>query len=254
MYDEFAAFLTSVLRERKETPHRLSETTGIPEHILESFLSGDTTHLPAAPYIHGYVVKLGEALQFDGEAWWQQLKRAAPAPSSGTGDRLPRNRFSRNKVPGWLLWGVPLVIALVAFGAYRFADIVGLPTVAITVPDRDGTVITESPTTLRGTATPGSRVTINGEAIPLTTDGDWSKEVTLQPNTPNDFIVEATKFLGRSRTASRRIFFDPPVVMTTTTTSTAPLGTPTSTPTETSSTPPTTIPAAAIPEPIMIEF
>lgn len=227
MYDEFAAFLATQLRERKETTHRLSAATGIPEDILDMLVAGDASNLPAAPYMHGYVVKLGEALRFDGEAWWQQLKRAAPTASSGVTDRLPRNRFSRNKVPAWALWGVPAMLVVFTFLGFRFADIIGLPDVAIISPDRDGIVMTSTPTTLTGSATPGSRVTINGEAIPLTNDGLWEKEVTLQPGTPNDFTVEATKFLGRSRTASRRIFLELPVI-TTTTSSTAQdaLGTP----------------------------
>lgn len=238
MYEEFAAFLTSQLRDRKENTRRLSASTGIPETTLEHLLAGDTSALPAAPYMHGYLVKLGEALHFDGEAWWQQLKRATPAPSSGTGDRMPRNRFSRNRIPAWALWGVPLVLALLTFLAFRFAAIIGLPNVAVTIPDRDGTTMSASPTLLAGTATPGSRVTINGEAVPLTGEGTWQKEVTLQPGTPNDFTVQATKFLGRSRSASRRIFFEQPMV-TTSSTSTDVTGT--STLPATSARPTTTI-------------
>lgn len=217
MYDEFASFLNNQLRERKETVHRAAHATGIPEQVLEQLIAGDTQGLPAAPYMHGYVVKLGEFLHFDGEAWWQQLKRAVPVLSSGTADQMPRNRFSRNRVPGWVLWGIPLALAALAYLAFRFAAIVGLPELAIVTPDRDGVVASESPTTIAGTATPGARVTINGEAVPLTSDGLWSKEVTLQPGAPNDFTVEATKFLGRSRTDSRRIFFEPPLQTTSTT-------------------------------------
>ncbi len=240
MYDEFAAFLNSQLRERKETVHRTAHATGIPEHVLEQLVAGDPAGLPAAPYMHGYLVKLGEYLQFDGESWWQQLKRTAPVPSSGTADRMPRNRFSRNRIPGWVLWGIPLLLAALAYLAFRFAAIIGLPELAIVTPDRDGVVMTESPATLAGTATPGSRVTINGEAVPLTSDGAWSKEVTLQPNVPNDFTVQATKFLGRSRSDSRRIFFEPPLV-TTSTTSTVDGTTSTLTLPGTSATPTTTI-------------
>lgn len=240
MHEDFASFLAGALRERKETTHRVAAATGIPEQVLERLLAGDLNDLPAAPYMHGYLVKLGDYLRFDGEEWWQRLKRAAPAPSSGVGDRMPRNRFSRNRIPAWVLWGVPLALILLTFLGFRFADIVGLPDVAVTIPDRDGVTMSASPTTLAGTATPGSRVTINGEAVPLDSDGAWRKEVTLQPGTPNDFTVEATKFLGRSRSASRRIFFEPPIV-TTSTTSTDATGTSTLILQGTSTRPTTTI-------------
>lgn len=243
MYEEFAAFLATQLRERKETVHRVANATGIPEATLEQLLAGDTNNLPAAPYMHGYLVKLGNELRFDGETWWQQLKRAAPSPSSGMGDRMPRNRYSRNRIPSWVLWGVPVALILITFLGFRFADIIGLPDVEIATPDRDGATLSMSPTKLAGSATPGSRVTINGEAVPLTSDGAWEKDVMLQPGTPNDFVVEATKFLGRSRSASRRIFFEPPII-TTTTTSTAPFNATSSSSTTvpgTSTTPTTTI-------------
>ena len=197
--------------------HHLSETTGIPERALDQLMVGDPANLPAAPYIHGYLVKIGELLDFDGDAWWQQLKHAQPPMSSGTADLLPRNRFSRNRIPSWALWGVPIALALLTYGGFRFASIIGLPDIAITQPDRDGVVLSETPTHLIGTATPGSRVTINGEAVPLTTEGQWDKEVTLQPGAPNDFTVEVTKFLGRSRSASRRIFYEAPIITTSTT-------------------------------------
>lgn len=239
MYDEFAAFLAATVRDRKLTPKRLAEMTGIPERALDQFLAGDTSNLPSAPFIHGYVVKLGAALDFDGEAWWKQLKHTQPMLSSGTADRMPRNRFSKNRIPSWVLWGVPLALILITFFGFRFASILGLPDVAIVIPDRDGFVATSSPTHLAGTATPGSRVVINGEAIPLSTDGTWEKEVTLQPGAQNDFTVEVTKFLGRSRSASRRIFFEPPA--TTSTTSTVPVDT-TSSSTPTSDTATGTVP------------
>lgn len=216
MYDEFAAFLATRLRERKVSVRHVAEATGIPERALAQLLSGAPTDLPATPYIHGYIMKLGDTLGFDGDAWWQQLKRSGTGTSSGTGDLLPRNRYSRNRIPGWVLWGAPLALALLAFLGFRFAAIVGLPDVAVTAPDRDGVVLTEDATSLSGTATPGSRVTVNGEAVSLTDDGRWEREVRLQPGVPNDFAVEATKFLGRSRTASRRIFFVPPAVSTST--------------------------------------
>lgn len=217
MYKEFSTFLTAALKERKLSPEAAANATGIPDQVLLDLLAGDADHLPAAPYLHGYLVKLGTFLDFDGEEWWQRLKRTEPVQSSGTGDLLPKNRFSRNRVPKWLLWGVPVILLLLTFLGFRFAEILGLPEVAIVNPDRDGIVLTASPVMLSGTATPQSRVTINGEAVPVTEEGTWQKEVMLQPGSPNDFTVEATKLLGRSRSTSRRIFYEAPVVSTTTT-------------------------------------
>lgn len=245
MHDELSTLLATKLRERKLSPQQVADATGIPVEVIEQLVTGDHANLPAAPYLHGYLVKLGVYFDLDGEQLWQQIKRAEPVKSSGTGDLLPKNRFSRNRMPRWILWGVPIALILLTFFGFRFAAIIGLPDVAITDPDRDGIVYTQSPARIAGTATPGSRVTVNGEAVPLTDGGIWTKEVNLQPGTPNDFTVEASKLLGRSRSTSRRIFFEAPMVSTTTTstvgTSTTPttttstpiLGFPTSTPTTT---------------------
>ncbi len=218
MHEDLSTLLLTKLRERKLSLQQAADSTGVPIAVLEQLAQGDHSNLPAAPYLHGYLVKLGTLLDFDGEAWWQQIKRAEPVKSSGTGDLLPRNRFSRNRAPRWLLWGVPVILLLLTFVGFRFAAILGLPDVAITDPDRDGIVYTESPAKIAGTATPGSRVTINGEAVPLTEAGTWEKEVNLQPGTPNDFTVEASKLLGRSRSTSRRIFFEAPMATTSTST------------------------------------
>jgi hypothetical protein len=218
MHDELSNLLTTKLRERKLSSQQAADTTGVPVDVIEQLASGDHANLPAAPYLHGYLVKLGDLLDFDGEGLWQQMKRVERVKSSGTGDLLPKNRFSRNRAPRWLLWGVPLALVLVTFLGFRFAEIIGLPDVAITNPDRDGIVFTESPAKISGTATPGSRVTINGEAVPLTEGGTWEKDVNLQPGTPNDFTVEASKLLGRSRSTSRRMFYEAPMATTSTST------------------------------------
>jgi len=216
MYSEFSKLLSHELHERKMTVEGLSSATGVPLDVVGKLVAGDADRLPAAPYLHGYLVKLGTFLDFDGETWWKQLKRTEPVASSGTGDLLPRNRFSRNRIPKWVLWGVPILLILITFAGFRFAEIFGIPDVSIDEPDRDGIVFRTTPITLRGTASPQSRVTINGEAIPLTEDGSWEKQVSLQPGTPNDFTVEATKLLGRSRSVSRRAFYEAPIVSTST--------------------------------------
>lgn len=245
MPEEFSSFLAAKLRERRATLRHVAEATGIPEHVLSELLEGSTSHLPAAPYVHGYLVKLGEVLDFDGEEWWGQVKRSMHGVSSGVADRLPKNRFSRKRAPTWLLWVVPLALILATFAAFRFADIVGLPDIAIEEPARDGAVVTSSVLTFRGTASAGSRVTVNGEEVPLSGEGTWQKEVSLQPGVPNDVTAEATKLLGRSRSASRRVFYEIPFAASTTTSTVPASGTSTVTGNVqlpgTSSTPTTTI-------------
>jgi hypothetical protein len=235
----FSTFLQEKIAERGWSLQKVSEASGIAIGHLESLLKGDTDALPAAPYLRGYIVKLGSVLGFDPDPWWKAVQSGGELPRSGATDALPRNRFSRTPV-GRYAWLVVVGIVIIAYVIIRFASIFGVPTLAITVPDQDTISTTTSVVTLRGTLTNGTSLKINGDVIPLAADGSWQKEVTLSagPN-PNRFEFVASKLLGRSHTEVRQIVYTPEA------TSTPGTGTATSTatssaPTATSSKPTTT--------------
>ena len=65
-YADFPSFFNERLKERGLTLKRLSELSGISVKHLEALAAGQFDNLPPAPYLRGYLLKLGQVLGFDG--------------------------------------------------------------------------------------------------------------------------------------------------------------------------------------------
>ena len=76
---------------------RLAEASGVPERYIEALLNGDYARLPAAPYVHGYLKKIGPFIHVDGEELWRAYKEERTLKSSGATDQMPVNRFAFKK-------------------------------------------------------------------------------------------------------------------------------------------------------------
>ncbi len=78
---------------------KLSQLTGVSERSLALILEERFEKLPSAPYIHGYLLKIAEVLNLDGQKLWQEyLKNNAEIRRSGQEDTLPLNRFAIPKL------------------------------------------------------------------------------------------------------------------------------------------------------------
>lgn len=212
---DLTTFLTEKITERGWSLRKVSDTTGISLAHLEHLLRGEFDELPAAPYLHGYLTKLGEALNFDPEPWWRAIRQSAAStivPRSGIDDTLPTNRFSRTRPGKWAWLGI-VVLAIVVYVGIRFQSIFGLPTLTVIVPETDTISTTSQTVTLRGTLLNGTDITVNGEPIPLSNESAWQKDVTLSQGV-NTFEFTAEKFLGRSRTVIRQIVYTPAATST----------------------------------------
>jgi len=207
---DLTTFLTEKITERGWSLRKVSEVTGISLGHLEHLLRGEFDELPASPYLHGYLTKLGEALNFDPEPWWRAIRASAASDivaRSGLGDTLPTNRFARVRAGKWA-WLAIVLLIIVVYGALRFQSIFGLPTVTVLVPETDTISTTSQSVTLRGTLINGTDIKINGEPVPLADDSSWQKDVILSQGV-NTFEFTAEKFLGRSRTVIRQVVYMP---------------------------------------------
>ena len=68
-------FLRDRMKDKGISLKRLADLTGIAINHIENMLRGDFEHVPPTPYFRGYLIRLGEVLNFDGEAWWEKIKR-----------------------------------------------------------------------------------------------------------------------------------------------------------------------------------
>jgi hypothetical protein len=204
----FETFLHNRLRERGMNLKRLSEVSGITLKYLEYLSRGEFSQLPPAPYVRGYLLRLGTILDFDGNAWWERLQEETSVKRAGGGDMLPRNRFAIRS-PRNIVIGAVIILIIAAYAAFRLSKLFGVPDLTVNLPS-DGvqTVVVEA-LVISGHVENADEVSINDERVPVGEGGAWQKQVMLQPGL-NTFSVKASKTLGRQRSEVRQVLYQPP--------------------------------------------
>ena len=206
----FEDFFAERMKQKGFTPKKLSDLTGILPRHLQDILRGDFAALPSAPYVRGYLLRLGEILEFDGEGWWQRIKAEGHVKNSGPTDALPSNRFIKT-FPMRRAIGVAIVAIIVIYFAVQFPKIFGKPIIVLTDPSQNPATALENPITLHGTVKNADSLSINGDNVTLAGDGTWQKDVLLS-NGSNTFEVTAKKFLGGTTQITEEIFYQAPTV------------------------------------------
>ncbi len=204
---DFSTFLRERIKHHNISLRRLSEMTGISVPHIESFLRGETEELPSAPYLRGYIQKLGKALDFDPEMWWLYFKQAGEVRSSGKEDELPRNRFAlrAGKKYGWF---IAIGVVLVLYFGLRFAKIFGQPILMVDNPDQAMVKVSRSVITINGRTKGSDQVLVNTEQVLMDPNGGFSKDVQLQSGL-NTIEVDAKKFLGGETRIIRQVIYEP---------------------------------------------
>ncbi|RJQ28918.1 helix-turn-helix domain-containing protein [Candidatus Parcubacteria bacterium] len=206
-YPDFEYLFNEKLRERGLTLKRLSELSNIATSHLESLRSGDFGSLPPAPYVRGYLRRLGSLLGFDPEVWWERLKAGNLVKVSGEGDELPRNRFAKRSRTRLFWVGGGILIVLLYLGT-QFPRILGEPVIHITYPDEPILAVRESEIVIYGTVKNADSLSVNDESVLISADGSWKRTLTLHPGL-NTIQILGKKFLGRETRASRQVLFEP---------------------------------------------
>jgi cytoskeletal protein RodZ len=236
-------FLRDRIKEKGLSLKKLADMTGISVNHIENMLRGDFSNVPPTPYFRGYLIRLGEVLNFDGEAWWLKIKKEEGVGRSGPADSLPKNRFIRKSPVKALSISAAALVALIIIG-FSLPHILGKPSITITSP-ADSYATTSDSVVIQGTVknadsiyvTTGSEDPTANEGgsvdeATIASDGSWQKNVLLTPG-PNTFDISAKKLLGGTTDVLEHIFYNAPNVPPAAATSTTAEPTPTSTPTTT---------------------
>ena len=227
----FEEFFATRLKQKGMTLKKLGEVTGISPSHLQELARGDFGALPSAPYAHGYLVRIGKMLDFDGEEWWNRIKNEGLIRNSGPADSLPYNRFTRESPARMIIFSV-IALLIVAYLIIQFPRLWGKPTVVILSPTGNPATSDTSTITIQGTAQNADSLYLNGDEVTLAPDGSWQKDVLLAPGT-NSFAIAAKKFLRSETDIVEQVIYEPPISATVTpsiiSTTTAPLTNPTAT-------------------------
>ncbi len=210
---QFGTLLHDRIRDKNWTIEKLAQSSNILSAHLEHLIAGNFDALPPAPYVHGYLRKLGNLLDFDGEAWWQNLKEEGLAKTSGATDALPKNRFKEASTASFWIGGIALV--LVIYLAVRFSAIFGSPLLTVEYPPRDITSVDTAAIAVRGTIRSGDKVFVDGEEVLVQKNGGWEKQVPLHEGL-NTIEIEGRRFLGNTAKVTRQVLYVAPLVTTST--------------------------------------
>lgn len=205
--------LKDILREQMQTKgytvSRVRRETGIAERYISAFIEGDTTKLPPAPYVRGYLLTIAKVLELNGTELWENYeKEGERIKSSGPLDTLPLNRFAMKKLSkGWIILGI-IVLSIAIYGALSFNRLLGVPSLTIEYPGSETTITSENPILLIGRIDPRDSLLIGAEEISTEADGSFSHEYALEPGL-NAIEFVATKLLGREHREVRNVVYEP---------------------------------------------
>ena len=204
---DFAAFFKEKIKAKGLTFKKVSDLSGIPLKHIEHLSTGEYDRLPPAPYVRGYLNVLGELLQFDPLPIWEHFKTVSAIPSSGSGDRLPLNRFAPRPLIGYVWVGVATVVLLGYLG-FRFSKIFGQPVLRVENPHETLATVSSRDFIVRGNLENGDTLLVNGEVTSLGQNGGFEKRITLQPGL-NTLQISAKKFLGKEISLIRQVMYEP---------------------------------------------
>lgn len=204
---KLADVIQELMEERGISLEKLAYITNIPQRFLLALKNGEFNKLPAKPYVRGYLLKIATVLEVDPEIVLRAYKESAEIKSSGTRDRLPTNRFAKQRFNKNLALAAFVLIILVAFFGIRVKSILGTPTITLSIPD--STLITiDRDLKVSGRISPGDRLTLNEEMVYTNNDGAFEKEVNLSSGL-NTLEFRVTRFLGREIKVMRQVFYEP---------------------------------------------
>lgn len=218
-FETLSSVIADLMRTKGISIEKLSHTTGISERHIELLVEGRIDKLPASPYLHGYILKIGEVLGFEGEELWSTYaERNTDIRRSGEKDILPRNRFKTSAISKKHISIGVVVLFVIIYVAFRLPYIVGKPELSIeNIPDN--LIVDTNIFVLRGTINPHDQLTINNEIVYPNSDGSFELPLQLTSGF-NTFEITTKQSLGGATTITKQIFYQVPDAVTTGTTPT----------------------------------
>ncbi len=194
--------LKELIAARGLNTDKLAAVSNIPSRFISLILDGRYKELPSKPYIRGYLIRIASVLNVDPDMLLESYDSSVDLPTSGDKDRLPVNRFQTKQMNRGLIAAAVIVIILIGVIAFRFNDIIGIPTIQVNVPDT-----TQSQTLhITGEVKPGDTITLNGQSVYPASDGTFVTDIFLNPGPNNlDFVVK--RFLGRSAELTKVVVY-----------------------------------------------
>src|SRR5665213_3372971 len=156
----FQTFFAAKLKDRGVSIKKLAEVTGISPTHLAALALGKFDHLPSAPYLHGYILRIAKVLDFDGEAMWEKMKKEGIVKNSGPIDSYPSNRFIKQSHTKFIWIGAVAVLVII-YLAFQLPIVFAKPALTLTSPSANPFTTGSSTLMIQGTTRATDSLTLN---------------------------------------------------------------------------------------------
>ncbi len=205
-----SSIILESLRAKGLNFERLSQLSGVSERFLNLLIEGKVEKLPSRPYAHGYILKIAEVLNLEGERLWQEfLKNNESIRRSGKNDQLPKNRFIIPKFNKKILIAGFAIIVISGYILAKAPSFLSKPQLNLENLKENKIVVQEPNYTVKGRFNTSDRLTLNDEQIYPDKAGRFEKSIELQPGF-NTLTFKIKKFLGKEYVITKQIFYQAP--------------------------------------------
>lgn len=199
--------LLEAMRYHDLTVEKLSQLTNISEIYIEALIEEKFELLPPAPYVRGYVKKISQLLNLDGEKIWQDfLKNSKKIKKSGENDKLPPNRFLVKK-KYFRFFILILIIIFIFIFYFSFNGIFfNKLQIDFSIP-KENIVFTENNYYIfQGKINPKNFLTINNQNVIINKNGFFEYKTELKPGL-NVFEFKIKNSLGDNKVVLKQVYY-----------------------------------------------
>jgi len=213
MKSEDKKTLSEFLKEKRQSKNlsleKLSDITKIQIFNLEALENGQFEKLPPLVYREGIFKRLAKFLDIDEKEIIEMYNNETqvvetPADHSNITDSKKENfRFVLTPRKLIVTFSAILLVSLFAYLWYQFDFLVGPPNLAINL--KEDLITKDESFTLKGKTDNRVDLTINGENIYVSSDGNFSKDILLAGGI-NVIEVKVVNSFGKTTQIIKQIF------------------------------------------------
>lgn len=201
-----SAMLIEAMKIKGFSLEKLAQTTGVSDRFIEYLLGEKFDQLPSSPYMHGYILKIGEALDLDGERLWREFfKNSKVVRTSGASDALPGNEVHKKRINKKVTAIIVFIVIALSYITFRIQTYFGEP-YFILENLTDNMIVTEQSFTIKGKINTRDQIMLNGEQVYPNEEGVFEKKIQLQSGF-NALSFKIKKFLGKEYIIDKQIFY-----------------------------------------------
>lgn len=179
----------------------------IPERYLKAMEEENLANLPGLVYEKNFIYSYAKALGLSPAPLiesWVATRRDSIVPMA---QFVPRVRWRDLWISPFFWRRALAIIAVLLVGAYlggRLFIMIRPPILTVNSPAAE-MATTEQTVVVSGSTEEETKVTVNGEIVPIRRDGSFTVPLTLQPGA-NMVRIAATKRYSRAAVIERRVF------------------------------------------------